>query len=177
MRYHSSCGTVRLNRGPLAAGGTIRASALLIGLWLFGSACATRAVDLHDAVTLHGAVPEETIAGGTIEAKFTLTNTSGAILELCSPGGVSMVLESPNHARWPLILHGITTDTACSGPITLQPREAMTFLERGVVRRDWPAGSSVLVGTLTLWCRHDVRCADHQLEVRNRIRVRPGSGG
>jgi hypothetical protein len=160
----------------VAAGGTIRASALLVGLWLLTSGCASSSVELRDVVTLHGVAPEEAVAGDTIEVKFTLTNTSSEILDLCSPSGVSMWLESPSRTRWLLILHGITTDTECSGPITLQPGEAKTFLERGTIRRNWPSGAAVLVGALTLWCREALRCADHQLEVRSAIQVRRGPG-
>lgn len=60
-----------------------------------------------------------------------------------------MVLESANGAKWPLILHGITTDTECSGAITLHPGETRTFVEHGTIRRDWPVGTSALVGNLT----------------------------
>jgi hypothetical protein len=88
-----------------------------------------------------------------------------------------MVLESEDHARWPLILHGITTDTECSGPITLHARESKAFVERGTIRRDWPVGASVLIGNLTLWCGKSLRCQDHQLEVRRTVQVRRASGG
>jgi hypothetical protein len=149
----------------------------LVAVWLLVAGCASRSVELRDSVTLRGAVPEEAVAGETIEAKFTLTNISSAKIELCSADGVSMMIESPSRGRWPMILHGITTDTDCSGPNTLGPGEARTFLERGGIRRDWPAGPSVLVGTLTLWCRQVRRCAGRQLEVRSTIQVRPGPGG
>jgi hypothetical protein len=117
------------------------------------------------------------VAGGDIEVPFTLENTSNRTLNLCSSGGVSMLLESADHARWPLIQHGITTDAECSGPITLRAGETRTFVERGTIRRDWPAGVSVLVGNLMWWCGKGLQCADRQFEVRRVVDVSSASGG
>jgi len=177
MRYDSASRATPLKRRSVSRLNDMirRATALL--LVIVAGSCSSTTVDLPEALQLHvTSWPRVATAGDTLEASFTLENRSDRPLHLCSPGGVSMVLEAPGQPRWPLILHGITTDVECSGPITLAPHEATTFVERGVIRRTWPAGSAKLVGTLTVWCREVSRCKELQLETHQMLEVR-GAGG
>jgi hypothetical protein len=73
-------------------------------------------------------VPRSLSAGERFEVRYSLRNNTPESLRVCSAGGVSMMLRSDSGAKWPMMLHGITTDSACSGPITLQPGEARSSL-------------------------------------------------
>jgi len=101
-----------------------------------------------------------------------LRNLSDRPLQLCSVSGVSIMLksESPSYV-WPMRLHGITTDTACSGPISLPPFGETEFSESGVVRRDLPGTTTILVGRMSLWCRHDRDCLETTLETTTPLKV------
>ena len=130
---------------------------------------------LHDCLLLETtAAPTVVKAGDTIEATYTLRNTSDSPLDLCSPGGVSILLKSESPAYiWPMLLHGITTDVRCSGPIHLPPRGAATFTERGAVRRNLPESEPLLIGRLTVWCDASQTCTGATLESSVRIKVVP----
>jgi|GEM_PF-5433969 len=122
------------------------------------------------------AAPTVVKAGDTIEATYTLRNTSDSPLDLCSPSGVSIMLksESPPYI-WPMYLYGITTDVRCSGPIHLSPRGAATFKERGIVRRNLPESEPLLIGRLSVWCDASQTCTEASLESSVRIKVLPTS--
>ncbi|MEO8379782.1 MAG: hypothetical protein ABI779_08980 [Acidobacteriota bacterium] len=115
--------------------------------------------------------PKSVIAGERLEVRYSLRNTTTESLQLCSAGGVSMVLRSVSGARWPMVLHGLTTDTDCSGPITLEPGEERIFVESGGVRRDWPLGEAAIVGYFTVWCARGRRCVEATLERPMRVVV------
>lgn len=130
---------------------------------------------LHDRLLLETTVaPTVVEAGETIDATYTLRNTSDSPLDLCAPSGVSILLKSESPAYvWPMLLHGITTDVRCSGPIHLPPRRAATFKERGIVRRDLPESEPLLIGRLTVWCEGSQKCTEATLESSVRIKVLP----
>jgi hypothetical protein len=146
----------------------IRKVAVLI---LVTASCAHRQppIDLQAALTLRVVeAPDRVVAGLPIEVSFGVKNSSGVPLSLCSPGGVSMQLRSERPGDvWPIVLHGFTTDTHCSGPFELRPGEEKVFLERGAIRRGLPSGSWTMVGFLSLSCdpRMQPTCRDVQLEV------------
>jgi hypothetical protein len=147
--------------------------AIVLGLTLAITACALRPIDLRQSLQLRVAsAPTEVGAGEPMEVTFTLANVSDRELRLCSPNGVSIVLQSSGQPPWPLLLHGMTTDTECSGPITLQPSGTHEFTEKGVIRRSWPEGAAELVGKISLWCRSSSRCADTQLETTHPLHIR-----
>ena len=141
----------------------------------FFAACAhaPTAVDLRRSLLLEAITAPNTIApGDEFTATFAVRNTSQGTLSLCSAGGVSMLLRSGTSALvWPIVQHGITTDTACSGPVTIKANEFATFVEHGGVRRGWPEGESVLVASFTVWCAGPVQCDEITLKSHTRLRV------
>jgi hypothetical protein len=153
----------------------VRSIALLTYCFLAVSGCATRRVELGESLELDvRTVPASVLAGEAIEATYSLRNVSGQTLNLCSANGVSMILKSgESEKKWPLVLHGFTTDTACSGPITLRPGETKLFTERGTVRSDWPAGVATVIGSMRLWCGKGFTCRDHVLEASVVVDVHP----
>jgi hypothetical protein len=134
-------------------------------------------VNLHEALRLELVAPPAVAdAGSTIEVTYTLRNASDVPLRLCSAGGVSMVLKSevPPYI-WPMILHGITTDVECSGPISLSPNQIVTFREHGAIRRDLPPSEPVVSGKFSVWCAQGLSCTETTLETVFTLRVqRPG---
>jgi hypothetical protein len=145
---------------------------LVVSLLVAGCAHSI-AIDLRRALALEMTTgPNTVIAGQELTATFRVRNVSQYRLKLCSAGGVSMLLRfNPASRIWPLEQHGITMDTACSGPITLRPDEAVTFVEHGVVRRDWPAGESVLLASYTVWCDGNVSCDTATIDSRMPLTV------
>jgi hypothetical protein len=130
-------------------------------------------VDLRSSLLLETITAPNTIApGGEFTATFAVRNTSQGTLSLCSAGGVSMLLRSETPALvWPIVQHGITTDSACSGPVTIKANEFATFVEHGGVRRSWPEGESILVASFTAWCAGPVQCDEITLKSQARLRV------
>ena len=150
---------------------------LAIAVVLVLSACVHHrpVTNLATALTLGvSAAPPVVAAGRELEVEFTVHNSSNLQLSLCSPSGVTTYLQSqtPSYV-WPIIIHGWTTDTYCSGPFTLAPGEDKVFRERGGVRRDLPSGPALLVGKISLHCdpRERLRCRDIQLETSRTVSV------
>ncbi len=144
---------------------------MAIILVLFGCT-SSRPLELGSALELKALQPPSSvIAGEHLEVRYSLRNNTTESLELCSAGGVSMVLRSDSGAKWPMFLHGLTTDTDCSGPITLGPGEERIFVESGGVRRDWPLGEAEIVGYFTVWCARGRRCVETTLERPIRVVV------
>jgi hypothetical protein len=121
-------------------------------LLLIVSVCAhSGQVELSHALSLETvSAPRSLVAGQSFAASFRIHNLTRKSLNLCSAGGVSMLLRSSSRT-WPLEQHGITTDTACSAPVKLRPGESTLFTERGVVPRNWSPGKSSFVGSFTAW--------------------------
>ena len=141
-------------------------------MFLFLGCTASRAVELETALQLNVLDPPQRVtAGQRVEVRYSLRNNTTESLKLCSAGGVSMVLRSESRAKWPVILHGLTTDTECSGPISLGPGEERVFVESGGVSRDWPSGEAEIVGLITLWCARGQRCVEATLEQPVRVTV------
>ena len=136
-------------------------------------------LDLQSMLSLRVVeAPQTVVAGGTIEVTFAVRNESQRQLSLCSPSGVTMQLRStsPDYV-WPIIIHGMTTDTDCSGPFTLTPGEEKIFIERGVVRRDLPTNVAQLIGEISLSCRDTAaqrNCQDASLHAEQTVRVSHG---
>jgi hypothetical protein len=139
-------------------------------------ACASRdsSADLQKALSLHVVeAPAVVIPGREIEVRFAVQNLTDIALPLCSANGVSTYLQSAITADvWPIVIHGWTTDTYCSGPFQLAAGEHIIFVERGVIRRDLPAGPRLLVGKICLQCdpRTRSRCLEHSLMCVRRYR-------
>jgi hypothetical protein len=139
-----------------------------------GCAHRTPAVDLKNVLTLRlESASAVLLAGQQIDVRFAVHNSSNLSLELCSPSGVTTYLESESRYLWPFIIHGWTTDTVCSGPFQLGPQQDKVFVERGGVRRGFPAGPSTLVGKISLSCdpRAHVVCEDVNLETRQSVQI------
>jgi hypothetical protein len=137
----------------------------------------SRPLELASALELQALqAPNSVTAGERLEFRYSLRNKTTERLNICSAGGVSMVLRSDAGAKWPLILHGLTTDTDCSGPITLQAGEERIFVESGGVSRDWPPGDAEIVGYFTVWCARGRRCVETTLERPVRIVVSERNG-
>jgi hypothetical protein len=86
------------------------------------------------------------------EVSFAVKNVSAVPLSLCSPSDVSTYLRPEQAtAMWPIVIHGWTTDTACSGPFALAPGEEHVFVERGGVSRDLAEVAARLVGRISLY--------------------------
>lgn len=137
---------------------------------VFWGCSSSRPLQLGSALELQAVEPPRSVtAGEQLELRYSLRNTTTESLRLCSANGVSMVLRSDSGAKWPLILHGVTTDTDCSGPITLAPGEERIFVESGGVRRDWPPGEAEIVGYFTVWCARGRRCVETTLERAVRV--------
>lgn len=111
-------------------------------------------VDLAKVLTLHvSAAPAVIVPGKQIEVTFAVHNSNNLRLPLCSPSGVTTYLQSESPAYvWPIIIHGFTTDTYCSGPFELLPGGEKLFVERGGVRNNLPASSPSLIGKISLSC-------------------------
>ena len=149
---------------------------LALILVLFGCT-SSRPLELRSALELQAVKPPDSVtAGERVELRYSLRNNSTESLTLCGTGGVSMVLRSSSGKRWPLILHGLTTDTVCSSQIRLEPGEDRTFAESGGVPRDWPAGEAEIVGSVTLWCARGRRCVQTTLERPVRVFVASRDG-
>jgi hypothetical protein len=140
-------------------------------------ACAHRQppIDLDAALTLRVVdAPDRFTAGSTTEVSFGVKNVSGVALSLCSPSGVTTYLrsEQPDYT-WPIVIHGMTTDTYCSGPFALAPGEEKVFVERGGISRGLPEGTARLVGRISLTCnrRERLRCTEAQLETDKLVQV------
>lgn len=135
------------------------------------------AIDLETALTLRVVdAPVRVEAGQPIEVTFAVKNLSDVALSLCSPSGVTMQLRSEQPAyTWPIVIHGLTTDTSCSGPFNLAPGEEKAFVERGAIRRDLPEGSASLSGRISLSCdpRQRPRCTEAQLETHQLVQLKP----
>jgi hypothetical protein len=144
---------------------------------LFSGCTTSRPLQLGSALELQALEPPQSVtAGEQLELRYSLRNTTSESLRLCSANGVSMMLRSGSGAKWPLILHGLTTDTDCSGPITLAPGEEKIFVESGGVRRDWPHGEAEIVGNFTVWCARGRRCEGTTLERSVRVVVTNRTG-
>ena len=132
-------------------------------------------MNLSTGLTLRvSSAPAMVEVGHELEVSFTVHNSSNLRLSLCSPNGVTTYLQSQTSSyAWPIIIHGWTTDTYCSGPFTLAPGEDKIFRERGGVRGDLPTGPAVIVGKLSLHCdpREQLRCQDTQLETHLAVAV------
>ena len=144
---------------------------------IVAAACTHRSPvnNLEVALTLRVVdAPDQIKAGHPIEVTFGVRNRSGVALSLCSPGGVTMHVrsEQPSYI-WPIVVHGFTTDTYCSGPFALKPGEEKVFVERGATRRDLPAGSASLLGYISLYCdpRLRLRCTQVQLETHKVVQI------
>jgi hypothetical protein len=123
-------------------------------------------IDLSQVLRLETAsAPSEVRAGETIEATYKLLNLSSLPLELCSASGVSIMLKSESPAYlWPMLLHGLTTDVECSGPIHLGAGGTVTFMEHGAIRRDLPDSRPLLLGRFSAWCARGLSCRETTLE-------------
>jgi hypothetical protein len=140
-------------------------------------ACAHRQppIDLEAALTLRVVdAPDRFTAGRSAEVSFGVKNVSGVALSLCSPSGVTTHLrsEQPDYS-WPIVIHGMTTDTYCSGPFVLAPGEEKVFVEQGGVSTGLPEGTARLVGRISLTCdrRERLRCTEVQLETHKVVQV------
>ena len=153
-------------------------ASLLIALPLL-VACAHRDIplDLAKALTLQvSAAPEVIVPGKQIEVTFIVHNSSNVRLSLCSPSGVTTYLQSESPAYvWPIIIHGFTTDTYCSGPFELPPGGERQFVERGAIRNNLPASSPSLIGKISLFCEPRKRpaCVETQLQTALKVEVQP----
>jgi hypothetical protein len=153
-----------------------RVASMLLAL-VAAAACTHRPPfrNLEAALTLRVVdAPDQVEAGRQIEVRFGVRNLSGHALSLCSPGGVSMQLQSERLSYvWPIVIHGFTTDSHCSGPFALEPREEKVFVERGALRRDLAAGTASISGRISLYCdpRQRLRCTEVQLETHKIVQV------
>ena len=142
-------------------------------------ACAHRntPLDLAQVLTLQvSAAPAVIVPGKQIEVTFAVHNSGNVRLSLCSPSGVTTYLqsESPTYV-WPIVIHGFTTDTYCSGPFELPPGGEKLFVERGGIRNNLPASSPSLIGKISLSCDPTKRppCAETQLQTSQKLKVQP----
>jgi hypothetical protein len=144
----------------------IRKASLVVILYAACRHAPQQTIDLSQVLRLETtSSPSEVIAGETIEATYELHNFSERPLDLCSASGVSIMLksESPPYL-WPMLLHGLTTDVECSGPIHIERGGTIMFHERGTVRRDLPDSHPALLGRLTVWCARRLSCRETTLE-------------
>lgn len=141
------------------------------------AACAHRqpTINLEAALTLRVVeAPDQVEAGHPIDVSFGVKNLSDVVLSLCAPSGVTLQLRSAHPTyTWPIVIHGFTTDTYCSGPFDLAPGEEKVFVERGAIRRDLPEGSASLFGHISLYCapRPGLRCTEAQLETHQPVQI------
>jgi hypothetical protein len=119
-----------------------------IGLFAaFTLACAhTPRPDLSTALQLvHQRVGTLTI-GTDVEIASSLRNMSKEAIQVCTQESVvSAWLEGTDHEfKWPIILSGTVLDAECATQRTLRPGEEITFVSRGGISRDLPAGIATL---------------------------------
>jgi hypothetical protein len=117
--------------------------------------------------------PQTVVAASMFDVTFVVRNKTERQLFLCSPGGVTMQLRSSSYV-WPMVIHGMTTDTDCSGAFSLEPHGEKTFVEHGVLRNDLPTSTARIIGTIALYCRDTAaqrNCRDASLHTEQPVQV------
>jgi len=84
--------------------------------------------------------------GTQVEIASSLRNVSGGEIEVCTQEPVvSAWLEGTDHAfKWPIVLGGAILDSECATRKTLLPGDEITYVSRGGISRELPAGAATL---------------------------------
>jgi hypothetical protein len=84
--------------------------------------------------------------GTDVEIPSSLRNVSKQAIEVCTQEPVVSAWLEGDRARfkWPIVLGGTILDTECASRKLLQAGDEITFVSRGGISRDLPAGVATL---------------------------------
>jgi hypothetical protein len=84
--------------------------------------------------------------GTEVQLSSSLRNVSNEVIDVCTQESVvSAWLEWRDHPfKWPIVLGGTILDAECASRKTLRPGDEITYVSRGGISRDLPAGAATL---------------------------------